>query len=206
MAILPSIPAAVSSIHLTILGLVGAVITSVSLIACTWSLKSVVFVPLGLFIHWFGDSFDGSLARYRRIERPSFGFLVDHTSDLFALTVIIISFGFSPFFTMTSALLVLTTYLLFSAYTYVKVAVEGIHRLAYGGLGCTEFRLLMAAWSLAAALIGPQVIISKFHGIPHIDLVVGLLSAGAFCGLVSVSLHDMVRLDRDEKEKNSKIL
>ena len=197
-AVLPSIPAAISPMHLTLLGLIGAAITSVALIACTWEPRAVLFVPVGLFIHWFGDSFDGSLARYRRIERPSFGFFVDHTADLFALTLIIISFGFSPFFTLTSALLVLTVYLLFSAYTYVKVAVEGVHQLAYGHLGCTEFRLLMGAWSLMAAAFGPQLIGAKFHGFPTIDLVVGVLSICALCGLLSISLRDMAEIDRIE--------
>ena len=38
-------------------------------------------VNIGLFIHWFGDSLDGGLARARNQSRPRYGFYVDHMSD-----------------------------------------------------------------------------------------------------------------------------
>jgi archaetidylinositol phosphate synthase len=198
-ATLPSIPASVSPNELTVLGLVGAFITSFGLIACIWSPKAVILVPVGLFVHWFGDSFDGSLARYRNIERPSFGFFIDHSSDLFAMSIIIVSFGLSPFMTMTSALLVLTTYLLFSAYTYVKVSVEGVHQLAYGGLGSTEFRLMMAGWAIAGSIVGPSILGAKVHGGYTIDIVIGTLTACAYCGLAWRTWHDAVRIARTER-------
>jgi archaetidylinositol phosphate synthase len=200
-AILPTIPDSVSPNELTVVGLLGACITSIGLIACIWSTKAVILVPVGLLVHWFGDSLDGSLARYRRIERPSFGFFIDHSSDLFAMSMIIVSFGFSPFLTMTSALLVLTTYLLFSAYTYVKVAVEGVHQLAYGGLGSTEFRLLMATWAIVGAMVGPSILGPKVQGVPLIDIVVGSLALFAFFCLGWLTWRDAARIARMERRQ-----
>lgn len=198
--VLPSIPRAVTPIHLTIFGLIGAAFTSISLIACTWYTWLVIFVPAGLLIHWLGDSFDGALARYRGVEQPAFGFFIDHSSDLIALTLIIVSFGLSPFFTLTSALLVATMFLLFSAYTYIKVAAEGIHQLAYGGLGGTEFRLLMAGWSIAASALGPQIVRTTLLAVPVIDLVTGVLSIAAFCGLICLSWQDQARIRSVEQQ------
>lgn len=199
-AVVPSIPASISPNDLTVLALIGAGITSIGLIACAWSTNAVVLVALGLFIHWFGDSFDGSLARYRRIERPSFGFFVDHSSDLLAMTGIIVSFGFSPFLTMTSALLVLATYMLFSAYTYVKVAVQGVHQLAYGGLGATEFRLLMAGWAIAGSIVGSDLLGPKIQGVFLIDIVVGALSGCAFCALALITWRDVARISTMDRK------
>jgi phosphatidylglycerophosphate synthase len=51
---------------------------------------------------------DGALARYRRIQRPRFGFLIDHTIDLVTQTMMLAGLGLSPYFTMTSALLILS--------------------------------------------------------------------------------------------------
>ena len=79
-------------------------------------------VVVGVALNWFGDSLDGSLARYRHTERPRFGFLVDHTCDLFSQILIIVAFALSPFLTLVSALVVLLCYLLFSAYTYIRAA------------------------------------------------------------------------------------
>ena len=103
-----------------------------------WFLWAVV---VGLFLNWFGDSLDGTLARHRGIERPRYGFLLDHSSDLIAQSLIVVGLGISPYFTLPSALFVLSLYLLMSSYTYLRVATEGVHRLSYGGMGATEFRI-----------------------------------------------------------------
>lgn len=195
------LPAWVTPDQLTALGMVGAAITSIALVACNWSLLMAALVPIGLFVHWFGDSLDGSLARHRKIERPSYGFFLDHTSDLFAMAVMIVSFGASPFMTMTSALLVLCVYLLFSAYTYVKVAVEGTHQLAYGGLGSTEFRALMTGWTLVGALDGPQLVQARTLGVPTIDCVIGGLSAVAVLCLAWIAIFDARRIEKMERKR-----
>ena len=37
-----------------------------------------------LVVHWLGDSLDGTLARERRIERPRYGYYLDHLADAVA--------------------------------------------------------------------------------------------------------------------------
>ena len=116
--------------HLTALGLLGAVIAGAGFILCAWSSLFLIAVVFGIFLNWFGDSLDGTLARYRKTERPHYGFLVDHSSDLIAQTLIVIGLGCSPYFTLSSALFVLSLYMLISSYTYLRAAVEGVHRLS----------------------------------------------------------------------------
>src|SRR5262245_22344688 len=171
-ALLENIPPGVMPIHLTLVGMAGAGITFIGLVGCNWSAAFLPFVPIGLFMHWFGDSLDGALARFRRIQRPRFGFLIDHTTDLITQTVMLVGFGLSPYFTMTSALLVLAMYLLFSAFTYIKVVVDHVHQMAYGGLGGTEFRIIMAGWAFVAHVIGPYIELPRFGSFTTLDVIV----------------------------------
>ena len=67
--------------HLTALGIVGAVVTAIGYVASNWSPIFFFLASFGLVVQWFGDSLDGSLARYRKIERPRYGFFVDHSVD-----------------------------------------------------------------------------------------------------------------------------
>ena len=76
------LPAAVKPDHLTITGFIGAVLCGISYAASWLSPNFLWLASAGLVINWFGDSLDGTLARYRKIERPRYGFFVDSTLDL----------------------------------------------------------------------------------------------------------------------------
>lgn len=145
--ILPRIPETTTSLHLTMIGMAGSVLAAVGLVGCNWSLWFLPVVIVGVLLNWFGDSLDGSLARFRHAERPRFGFLVDHTCDLFSQILIIVAFGLSPFLTLISSMVVLLCYLLYSSYTYIRAAVHRIHQMSYIGVGATEFRILMIVWA-----------------------------------------------------------
>ena len=72
--ICPRIPQWINSDHLTILGYIGILITSIGMILGFANRWYVTLVPLGLLINWFGDSFDGSIARFRNKGRPKYGY------------------------------------------------------------------------------------------------------------------------------------
>ncbi len=50
-----------------------------------------------LVVHWLGDSLDGTLARVREIERPTYGYYLDHLIDAASTAAIGIGLGLSPF-------------------------------------------------------------------------------------------------------------
>lgn len=198
-ALVRRLPSSVSPDHLTAIGLVGALFTALGFLSCWWSEWFLVAVILGLFLNWFGDSLDGTLARYRKIERPHYGYFVDHSADLIAQTLIVVGLGFSPFFTIPSALLVLSLYLLMSSYTYLRVVTESVHRLSYGGMGATEFRILVASWAMFAAWLGPGLVSGRVLSFVALDVVIGLLSAFTFFAFVLIVKNDLARLQREEK-------
>lgn len=194
--ILPRIPQSINSLHLTVVGLAGSAIAAVALVGCNWSNFWLPVVAIGIGLNWFGDSLDGSLARYRQDERPRFGFLVDHTCDLFSQVVVIVAFGLSPFLSLVSALVVLLCYLLFSAYTYIRAVTQSVHQMAYIGVGATEFRILMIVWALIGAISGlhePSV-----NGLSAIDLTILILAIGAVIGLVFKTIIDAREIAQDE--------
>ena len=50
-----------------------------------------------LVVQWLGDSLDGTLARVRGIQRPKYGYYLDHIVDAIATAAIGIGLGLSPF-------------------------------------------------------------------------------------------------------------
>lgn len=165
-------PSAVTPDHLTLLGLVGAALVMAGFAACRVSPWFVSVAILGLFLNWLGDSLDGTLARHRRIERPDFGYFLDHSCDLISQTFIFVGLGLSPYFTLFSALLALSMYLLMTSFTYLKVLVLKTHHLSYYGMGATELRLLLTAWTFFALWYGPGMIDARFMGLRGIDLTI----------------------------------
>jgi phosphatidylglycerophosphate synthase len=200
---LPRIPQSVTSLHLTYLGLAGSVLAGAALIGCNWSYYWLPLVCLGVALNWFGDSFDGSLARFRNSERPRFGFLVDHTSDLFSQVVIIVCFGLSPFLSLIASFVVLLCYLLFSAYTYIRAAVQNIHQMAYIGVGATEFRILMIAWALIGAAISLREPSILGGAVSRLDVTIMLMAVLAMGGLASKAVNDARAIAAEEAEEST---
>lgn len=177
-------PSVVAPDHLTLCGLIGAILVFAGFVASWTSPWFVLLAILGLILNWVGDSLDGTLARYRKIERPDFGYFLDHSCDLISQTLIFVGLGFSPFFTLFSGLLALSMYLLMSSFTYLKVLVLKTHHLSYYGMGATELRLLLIAWSLFALWCGPGIIDSRFMGLRRIDMTILVLWSLVFLAFV----------------------
>src|SRR5512141_3367378 len=75
------LPAWVTPDICTGVGITGAWVAAIGYILSNYGLIFLWLASLGFIINWFGDSMDGTLARHRRIERPLFGFFLDHTVD-----------------------------------------------------------------------------------------------------------------------------
>jgi archaetidylinositol phosphate synthase len=213
--VLPHIPAQVLPDHLTYLGLGGAMVTGLGLALCSLSAAFLTLALLGLFLNWFGDSFDGSLARFRASERPRYGFLIDHSIDLISTTFILIGFGLSPYLPFQSACFILVMYLLFSGVVYVKVAADGVHKLDFARIGATEFRLMIAGWALAVHVLSLENLVhytplqagplAKFA---IMDWITGVACCVACLGLVRVIFKeaDKLRLAEPAPFDRSKVV
>lgn len=126
----------------TVIGVFGALVIAGSYLFSMADRNFLWLASLGYVINWFGDSLDGTLARYRHIERPIFGFFVDHTTDAINETLIFLGLGLTPYVSFTVACLTLIAYLLLSVLVYVRTCLVGEFKISYGKLGPTEIRCL----------------------------------------------------------------
>jgi archaetidylinositol phosphate synthase len=143
---------------LTTIGFLGAVTSSAGYVLSNWSPLWLWLAISGYFINWFGDSLDGSLARFRGIERPTFGYFIDHSTDSIANLILVAGIGFSPYVRLDVALFGIAAYLLLSIHTFLAARVVGEFRLSYVAAGPTELRLLLIAMTLCMLWLGPQAI------------------------------------------------
>jgi archaetidylinositol phosphate synthase len=164
--------------RLTVLGVVGSVITAIGYAAVNLHAAFYLLACFGLVVNWFGDSLDGSLARYRKIERPRYGYFVDHSTDVVSNFLIIGGLGLSPHIGMSAALFALAGYLALSIYVFLLNQVSGQFQLTFANCGPTEIRLGIIAFNLALFLIGPTFLSLDGYTIALAPTGVGLLGAG----------------------------
>jgi phosphatidylglycerophosphate synthase len=105
-----------------------------------------------LVVQWLGDSLDGTLARVRKIQRPKYGYYLDHIVDAIATAAIGIGLGLSPFMLLSIGTLIVVAYLTLSINVYLESMAFGRFRLGYGYLGPTEIRAVLIALNTALAL------------------------------------------------------
>lgn len=148
------LPGRVMPDHLTALALVGAAIIFAGYVASATDPRWLLVAIAGYFIHWFGDSLDGSLARFRSIERPRFGYFVDHSADALGTLLIVAGIGLSPYVRLDVALLALAGYYLMSIHAFLAARVVGELKLSYVAAGPTELRLVLIAMTLAMFGLG----------------------------------------------------
>jgi archaetidylinositol phosphate synthase len=128
---------------LTAIGLAGAFIAGTGYALSNWGKGFLWLSSFGFIINWFGDSLDGTLARVRKIERPKYGFYLDHNVDAITALVISIGAGMSPFVSFSVVMLILAGYFLLCIFTYINTYLNNIFRISYSGFGPTELRLVI---------------------------------------------------------------
>jgi phosphatidylglycerophosphate synthase len=132
---------------------------------------------LGFVINWFGDSLDGTLARYRDIQRPRYGFFIDHTIDALSEYLIFIGLGLSPYVRFEIACLALIGYLLLSVLTYVRTCVDGVFKISYTKLGPTEMRVITIMANTLIFFIGNPTFQLPFGATTVYDVIVAVIAA-----------------------------
>ena len=166
-----AMPVWVTPDMLTFTGMFGALLVLAGYLASNLNDDWLWLSVGGYCVHWFGDSLDGSLARFRNIERPRYGYFLDHSCDGLATTLILAGIGFTPFVSLEAALIALCGYLLLAIHAFLSVRVLGELRLSYLNLGPTELRVILVALTLAmyifgvtGPLIGPPQRLRHFRG------------------------------------------
>jgi archaetidylinositol phosphate synthase len=184
------IPSWVNSDHLTALGLLGNALAGIGYALAGRNPSWLHFVNLCLFVNWFGDSLDGTVARVRNRLRPRYGFYVDHLVDAFGALFLLVGLAVSGLVTEQVALALLVTYFLFSINMYLATISLGVFKLSYGPLGGTELRILLAAVNLVVL------------GYPRVDLLgrtfllFDLLAGLGTAGLATITVRSAAQVTK----------
>jgi archaetidylinositol phosphate synthase len=169
------LPAAIVPDQLTAFGVVGGLITAAGFLLSRSSLTWLWLASVGLLINWFGDSLDGTLARVRGIERPRYGFFIDHASDLFCQIITFLALGVSPLAHFGAACLGLITFLLAFVYSMIIAHARATMRVTYFYFGPTEIRALLLLGNVLTIAVGVVDLQAWLPAVP---------------GVGSITLHD----------------
>lgn len=194
------LPRRVSPDMLTAFGMVGALMVFSGYIGSNADRDWLWLSVAGYVVHWFGDSLDGSLARFRKIERPRYGYFLDHSCDGLATTLLVVGIGLSPYVQLEVALVALAGYLLMSIHAFLSVRVLGELRLSYMNAGPTELRLVLIALTLAMYFAGQEHPI--LWGLNGFDLFVGGVGLVLIVLFVIQTLQVARRLAVEEPPRN----
>ena len=157
---------------LTVIGIIGAITIFAGYVLSNVAPAFLWLASFGFLVNWFGDSLDGTVARYRKIERPKYGFFVDHTVDAFGQLLIFGGLGLSPYVSFDVASMALVGYLLVSIYVYVNTYVTGVFKISYGKFGPTEIRMIAILANLLFFFVGVKVISFEFGEVSIYDILV----------------------------------
>jgi phosphatidylglycerophosphate synthase len=150
-----------------------------------------------LGINWFGDSLDGTLARFRDRQRPRYGFYVDHILDSFGTLFLIGGLGLSGYMTITVALALIITYFLLSIELYLATYCVGVFRLSFSIWGPTELRIVLAIGTFVLFFKPVVRIAGATYFLCDVAAVVAI--TGMLLMTIMNTIRNTVRLYREER-------
>jgi archaetidylinositol phosphate synthase len=142
-------PAWINSDHLTALGFAAQLMVGVSYVMSRYDPRWLLAGCGFLALNWYGDSLDGTLARFRDQQRPRYGFYVDHIIDSFGAVFLCGGLAVSGYMTPLVAMALLACFLLLSIETYLATYCLGEFYLSHFLLGPTEIRLVLGVGNVA---------------------------------------------------------
>jgi archaetidylinositol phosphate synthase len=198
------LPRGVSSDHLTVLGVLGALGAGAGYALSGLGPHWLWLASVALVLNWFGDSLDGTVARVRHSERPRYGYYLDHAVDAFTTVVIGMGIGLSPYLSLTAGILLVILYLMMSVNVYLESAVFGVFRMDYGVLGPTEVRILLIVGNTLLIAFDALAGLTPAAIQPAATMLTGALIAGMAVMLLvrfGQNLRRLARLEPADRQE-----
>ena len=195
-------PAWVNPDMLTAVGVLGGLIIALGYWLSNADKNFLWLVDFGLAVNWFGDSLDGTLARYRKIERFQYGYFLDHTVDTLTQTLICIGLGLSPFIGFNYAMLALVSYLQLGILTYVRTAVTGVFKMSYGKIGPTEVRFIVIGVNAVFYFSSNPLLHLPFINISLFNLIILSIAVAFFIHYIVVTLRQAAVLNKQDRAQS----
>jgi phosphatidylglycerophosphate synthase len=173
--------------HLTSIGFLGMVLAGASYWLSSFNKYFLLLAIFWLAVNWFGDSLDGTVARFRNQQRPRYGFYVDHVIDAFGILFLFGGMGFSGYMSPWIAGILIITYFLVNIEIYLATVALGKFRLSFGIFGPTELRILLAIGNIAL-LFRPDVhLFGRMYKLFDVGCTIGAI------GLLIVTISSAIK-------------
>lgn len=198
------LPVAATPDRLTALGFAGALGACGAYALAPHMPAMLWLASAGIALNWFGDSLDGTLARWRRIERPRYGFFLDNSIDLIEQALLAFGLGLSGYIQATLVAAALASFFMVSMLSLIQAKVSGIFDIAYCGIGLTELRCVLILLNTALFFAPPTPF--AFRGLPltYADLLAGLWILGNIVVFIVVMLRELHRLDIEDPSPSAR--
>src|SRR6266705_855743 len=168
-------PGWVNSDHLSLLGFAAMFFAGICYALSRQNPLMLHAVNLFIFLNWFGDSLDGTLARYRNRQRPRYGFYVDHIIDTFGALFILFGLALSGYMSERVAAALLIVFFMMAINTYLTTYTLGVFRISQWKMGPTEMRLILIIGN-AYLLHHPRAYHRRYllYDIGGVDAIIGM--------------------------------
>jgi phosphatidylglycerophosphate synthase len=194
-------PGWVNPDFLTLIGIIGTIMIFGGYWLSNTSSAFLWVASLGFVVNWFGDSLDGTLARFREIQRPKFGFFIDHVVDAYSQLFVFVGIGLSPYVRFEIASMTLVCYLLVSVLVYIQTSVKGVFQISYGKLGPTEVRVIAIGINTYIFFAG-NTIFNLFNiSLSIFEIVCLIISIALFSIFLSTSIKNGIELYKIDPPK-----
>ncbi len=198
-----NMPEWVTPDHLTFFGLAASILICVSYYLTNFNKNYLWLAGAGFILNWFGDSLDGNLARYRKIERPKYGFFIDHTMDTISEVIIFTGIGLSPYVDLKLSLLALVGYLCMANLVYITTSIQGEFKISYGYLGPTEARVIAIGANTFVYFMENPRLSFLGYSIGLYDLFVIIITFLLFLFFVSTVIKEGIKYDKKDRKKTA---
>ena len=101
-----------------------------------------------LALNWFGDSLDGTLARFRNRHRPRYGFYVDHVVDAIGTFFLLGGMALSGIMSSPIAIGLLIAYLVLMIEVCLATYTIGVFQISFFKMSPTELRIALSVGNL----------------------------------------------------------
>ncbi|MFA6981967.1 MAG: CDP-alcohol phosphatidyltransferase family protein [Patescibacteria group bacterium] len=199
--ICPLIPRWMGPDVLTIIGFLGTIMVALGYLYGSTNKNYLVFVVLGLVVNWFGDSFDGSIARYWKKTRPNYGYYIDHIVDALAVLVMGLGFGYSVFVRIDVMMIFVAMYLIIEVHTLLVKTVENTFKYSFGPVGPTEARIIMIAFTLYIYFSTPRFFMIGKESFSQYDAGIMFLTLSTLVTLLVSIYQEGIKLHRQDIKK-----
>ena len=192
-------PASIGPDTLTLLGFAAMLMGGVSYALAKSAPLWLWAVNLCLAVNWFGDSLDGTLARYRDCQRPRYGFYVDNMIDAIGSLILIGGLAMSGLVSERVAMGVLAGFLLLMINSYLAAHTIRRFNISVLKFSPTEMRILLAAGNAFAWRKQYVMFLGAKHLFFDVACTIAIIGMAVFL-IVSVAINT-VTLYRIERLK-----